>query len=204
MPQDFARAISACAGEDGEFKMDRWGDQGIPEMAPLWLLKCLPNMPACHLAILNDLRGPNNTITTRDVAFGMAVAEACRTIRSGDADAVLVGATGSTLTPLGRMHAQMEHEATHERMLARPHLCRATIRHPLPQKGPAHSSWRICQSARRRGARIYGEILSSASASCVGHDGAAACGTSLANAMRESLRRADLSPSSVGHIHTAS
>ncbi len=32
-------------------------------MSPLWLLKYLPNMPASHLAIYNDFRGPNNSLT---------------------------------------------------------------------------------------------------------------------------------------------
>lgn len=54
-------------------------------------------MPACHLAILNDLRGPGNAITQRDVAANMAIAEACRIIKDGDAEAMLVGATGTIL-----------------------------------------------------------------------------------------------------------
>ena len=62
MAEDFQAGVQACSGDNG-FNSDRWGQDGIPEVAPLWLLKCLPNMPACHLAILNDLRGPGNTIT---------------------------------------------------------------------------------------------------------------------------------------------
>ena len=37
-------------------------------MSPLWLLKYLPNMPASHVAIYNDLRGPNNSLTLREAA----------------------------------------------------------------------------------------------------------------------------------------
>ena len=34
----------------------------------MWLLKYLPNMPASHLAIYNDFRGPNNSLTMREAA----------------------------------------------------------------------------------------------------------------------------------------
>ena len=36
--------------------------QAMGEMYPLWMLKYLPNMPACHIGIRYDARGPNNTI----------------------------------------------------------------------------------------------------------------------------------------------
>ena len=96
------QGVQACTDGSGGFDSERWGQDGIPEVAPLWLLKCLPNMPACHLAILNDLRGPGNTITQRDVSANMAIAEACRIIKDGDAEAMLVGATGTTLSSLDR------------------------------------------------------------------------------------------------------
>ena len=36
---------------------------GMDKMPPLWLLKYLPNMPASHIAIYNDMRGHSNSIT---------------------------------------------------------------------------------------------------------------------------------------------
>ena len=35
--------------------VEQWAEQGLPKVAPLWLLKYLPNMPASHIAIFNDL-----------------------------------------------------------------------------------------------------------------------------------------------------
>ena len=47
-------------------------------MFPLWMLKYLPNMPACHMAIAQDARGPNNTIVLGEVSSLLAMAEGVR------------------------------------------------------------------------------------------------------------------------------
>src|SRR3954453_16127536 len=54
--------MATCAPA-GQFEFERWGKEGLSDMAPLWMLKYLPNMPASHIAIYNDLRGPNNSLT---------------------------------------------------------------------------------------------------------------------------------------------
>ncbi len=200
MPADFLSGVLACRNGNGEFDFDQWGARGLDEVDPLWLLKCLPNMPACHLAIINDLRGPGNTITQRDVAFNMAVAEACRVIKDDDADAVLVGATGTTLTTFNRMHAWLEQEVADDGDgVCRP-FDRRRIR-PAPAEGAGALILEDLNAALRRGARIYGEVLSASATAGVGHDGASACGRALASAIRQCLRRADLMPEAVGHVH---
>ena len=45
-----------------------WGAGAMSDLYPLWMLKYLPNMVACHIAITEDARGPNNTITLDEVA----------------------------------------------------------------------------------------------------------------------------------------
>ena len=199
MPDDFLGGIKACSSADGHFDVDRWGEDGIEEVAPLWLLKCLPNMPACHLAILNDLRGPGNTITQRDVSANMAVAEACRSIRSDAADAVLVGATGTTLTTFNRLHARYEDEISECDGVCRPFDKRRTG--SVPGEGAGAIVLEEMHCAVRRGARIYGEVLGAASASAVGLDRMAACRTATASAMRQTLLRSGQSAATVGHIH---
>jgi 3-oxoacyl-[acyl-carrier-protein] synthase II len=201
MPEDFQAGVQACSDSSGEFHSDRWGQDGIPEVAPLWLLKCLPNMPACHLAILNDLQGPGNTITQRDVAGNMAIAEACRIIKDGDADAMVVGATGTTLTSSASRHATAEDS---EFIDSENDVCRPFDRRrqgSVPGEGAGVIVLEEMHSALQRGAPIYGEILGAASASCSGHDRAIACKNGLVNAMRQALQRAGLDPEGLGHIH---
>ncbi len=56
-PEDFADGVQACLDENGEYHLNRWPLYGMDKLNPLWLLKYLPNMPASHVAIYNDLRG---------------------------------------------------------------------------------------------------------------------------------------------------
>ncbi len=110
LPEDFSAAINRCRTEDGKFDYARWGTDGMAEVTPLWLLKYLPNMPASHVAIYNDLRGPNNSITHREAAANLAVAEAFRTITRGSADIMAAGATGTRVHPMKAVHAAQTEE----------------------------------------------------------------------------------------------
>ena len=80
-----------------DFDIHRWSREAMGEMYPLWMLKYLPNMPACHIGIRYDARGPNNTISLGDVSSLLAVAEAADVIRRDQADVMIVGGTGSRL-----------------------------------------------------------------------------------------------------------
>lgn len=75
-----------------QFSLDVYGREGLERVTPLWLLKYLPNMLACHLSILHDLQGPSNTITCAEAAGHLAISEAAQTIQRGDSDQALAGA----------------------------------------------------------------------------------------------------------------
>jgi 3-oxoacyl-[acyl-carrier-protein] synthase II len=77
-----------------------WPQTGRPQVNPLWLLKYLPNMPASHVAIYNDLRGPSNSVTIREASSAASIVEAVSAIRRGAADVMIAGATGSRMEPL--------------------------------------------------------------------------------------------------------
>ena len=66
------------------------GRAGLGRIPPLWMLKYLPNMLACHVSILHNAQGPNNTITESDVASLLALGEAYRILRRDQADFFLV------------------------------------------------------------------------------------------------------------------
>lgn len=95
---DVIPAVQACV-EDGVLDTDYWGTRFGREIFPLWMLKNLPNMPACHVGIAIDARGPNNTIAQEEVGGLLAIYEACGTIARGCADVMLVGGVGSRVTP---------------------------------------------------------------------------------------------------------
>jgi 3-oxoacyl-[acyl-carrier-protein] synthase II len=85
---------------NGSFDYHRWGPTMMTELFPLWMLKYLPNMPACHIGIGQDARGPNNSITMGDVSSLSAFAEAVHVLERGQADAMIAGGVGARLHPV--------------------------------------------------------------------------------------------------------
>src|SRR5436190_31081 len=79
----------------GEFDFSQWGDFAFKDLFPLWMLKYLPNMAACHISIAHDARGPNNSIVEGGASSLLAISEAAAAIERGHADAMLAGGSGS-------------------------------------------------------------------------------------------------------------
>ena len=77
LPELADAARASCNCQPGSVDLEKWGDVGIPAIQPLWMLKYLPNMLACHVSILHDARGPNNSVTECDVASLLARARPC-------------------------------------------------------------------------------------------------------------------------------
>jgi len=89
------------AVRDGRFDFQAWGREGMNNLTPLWLLKYLPNMLACHVTIVHAAKGPSNTITCGQASAHLAVGEAARTIARGAADLAFAGGAESKLNPMG-------------------------------------------------------------------------------------------------------
>ena len=82
--EEISPAVAASL-VDGQFDIRKWGAEGIGLVTPLWLLKYLPNMLACHIGIIHDIQGPSNTITCAEAGGHLAIIEATRIIARGDA-----------------------------------------------------------------------------------------------------------------------
>ena len=87
--------------QDGEFSFYQFGQTFPSRMYPLWMLKNLPNMAACHIAIAQDARGPNNTIVLGEAGSLLALDEAARVIQRDAADVMIVGGTGTRIEITG-------------------------------------------------------------------------------------------------------
>ncbi len=203
MPEEFSAGINRCRAEDGKFDYDRWATEGMPQLSPLWLLKYLPNMPASHVAIYNDLRGPNNSITHREAAANLAIGEAFRTILRGSADTMVVGATGTRVHPMKTVHAaQSEELATNGQepgKASRPFDKNRTGM--VIGEGAGSIVIEELATAEARGATIYGEIVGHSSSHVADTNYVARRDVALANVLRGSLKQAGMKPAEVGHIH---
>jgi 3-oxoacyl-[acyl-carrier-protein] synthase II len=96
-----AMTTSRNAGAADVLDLKQWGQNGMNQLTPLWLLKYLPNMLACHVTIIHGLKGPSNTLTCADASSHLAIGEAFRTIQRGDADLAICGGAESKINPMG-------------------------------------------------------------------------------------------------------
>jgi 3-oxoacyl-[acyl-carrier-protein] synthase II len=97
---ELTAAMNVARGGD-KLDLSKWGGEGMQQLTPLWLLKYLPNMLACHVTIIHGLMGPSNTITCADASSHLAIGEAFRTIQRGDADRAICGGADSRVNPMG-------------------------------------------------------------------------------------------------------
>lgn len=159
--EELGVGIRASLDETGRFEMPRFGREGIRAMFPLWLLKYLPNMPACHLTLVHGLKGPNNTIMTSSAGGLQALGEAARVIEREDAEVMLAGATDSKLNPVGLSRlfllGILSKEEGEPAQAYRPfdrNRCGMVV-----GEGAGIFVLEEREHALKRGARIYGEIL---------------------------------------------
>ncbi len=199
---EFTDGILQCVGEDGRFDFSKWPVDGMAKMSPLWLLKYLPNMPASHIAIYNDLRGPNNSLTLREAVANVAVGEAYQTILGGRADAMLAGATGTRLHPLKMIHV-VQHEE-----LAADGCEPTTASRPFDRdrtgmvlgEGAGAIVLEELDRATARGATIYAEVLGASSSAAVGPGLEAQRRQAMTTVLRCLLRATGLEADRVGHV----
>ncbi len=96
-PLELSEAFADSVNSAGKFDPSEFGNSAMRHITPLWLLKYLPNMPACHYSIVLNAHGPNNTLTLGDASGAAALIEACGYLKRGIADFLVVSASGTRL-----------------------------------------------------------------------------------------------------------
>lgn len=191
-----ARVSANC--QPGMVDLEKWGTQGLENIQPLWMLKYLPNMPACHISILHDAQGPNNSITESDVASLLALGEAYRILGRDEADFFLVGGAESKLNPVSLVR-QCLFESLSYRNEAPESACRPFDRRRDGQvlgEGAGVFVLEDREHARKRGARIYAEVVGFGAAFDRDQSG-----PGLARAVRAALAEAGIGPEDIDHIN---
>jgi 3-oxoacyl-[acyl-carrier-protein] synthase II len=192
-----AAKVSTSA-QPGFVDLVKWGDQGIPTIPPLWMLKYLPNMLASQVAILHNAQGPNNSITEGEVAGLLALGESYRILQRDQADFFLVGGADSKLNPLS-MVRQCLFGALSRRNEAPEKACRPFDRRrdgTVVGEGAGALVLEELEHARRRGARITAEVVGFGSAF-----DRSPTGKGLARAIRCALNDAGITPEDLDHIN---
>lgn len=186
------------------FDYKHWGTHAMGSMPPLWMLKYLPNMPACHISILYDLQGPNNSITQSETASTLAIGEATRIIARGAADLMLTGGCDSKIHPLLMIRFGLL-QLSSLRNDAPAQACRpfdADRDGIVPAEGAGVVILEELEHAKRRGATIYGEVIGfGAGCDAASAERAESSGDGLKIAIQAALRDAKLKPSDIGYYN---
>ncbi len=173
-PEEFSKAMGECLTENHKFDFSKWAEHGLPKVEPLWLLKYLPNMPASHVAIYNDLRGPSNSLTMREAGANLSVAEAATIIKRGSADKMLAGSTGSRIHLLRTIHIVLQEQLADRHTAAADgdpkKACRpfdADRNGMVLGEGAGVLILETLEDAEQRNAKIFGEVVGYGSSSAV-------------------------------------
>lgn len=198
---ELAGALSTAAGWDRQFDLKKWGAEGMTNLTPLWLLKFLPNMLACHVTIVHDAQAPSNTITCGEASSHLAIGEAFRTVARGDADVCICGGAESKMNPMavarqilcGRTNSKDNNSPeTASRPFAREQ------RGVVPAEGGGLVILEALEHAQVRRATIYAELVGFGAASNIqSWSEPASDGRPLELAMRKSISDAGISTSQI-------
>ncbi len=203
LPDEFTAGIKACLDQQGKFQFSQWGEVGRPQVEPLWLLKYLPNMPASHVAIYNDLRGPSNSVTVREASSNLSIAEAATTIGRGAADVMVAGATGTRVHAVRTIHVCLQEQVApgsdDPERDARPFDCDRTGL--VIGEGAGTVIVEALDHATARGAPLYGEIVGYGSSCAANRAGQADFERALHHVIGQALSTAEMQPGEIGHIH---
>jgi 3-oxoacyl-[acyl-carrier-protein] synthase II len=214
---ELTMAMATARAEGGgrpAVDLKKWGNApegggGMNNLTPLWLLKYLPNMLACHVTIIHGAEGPSNTITCAEASGLLSIGESVRVIERGDADLCF---TGGAEAPINHMR-----------------LLRMDLAGRLAETGEASDGSRVVRpydpgspggllgegggilileesaGATARGARIYAEITGYGAAhgtpGLIGIDPADPHGADgLQYAMENALQDAGLAPGDIDAV----
>jgi 3-oxoacyl-[acyl-carrier-protein] synthase II len=196
--RDMAAAAHACANGRASVDLEKWGEVGIPLIPPMWMLTHVPNMMACHVSILQNAQGPNNTITQSDLAGLLALGEAYRKINHDKADLFLTGGADTKLVSIGFVRhclfGALSRRNDEPHKACRPFdRCRDGL---VLGEGAGVFVLEELEHARRRGASIYGEIMGFRAAFDRGRSG-----QGLVRAIRGALGEAGISPRDIDHVN---
>ena len=199
---ELAEALYA-GSVDGQFSMARWGAEGMNNLTPLWLLKFLPNMLACHVTIVHDAQGPSNTITCGEASSHLAIGEAFRTIARGVADVCICGGAESKDNPMALIR-----QCLGRRLSTRNDAPQGACR-PFGQErdgtviseGSGLVILEALDHALARGARIYAELVGFGASNDAFHPAQPSRphpeGRGIALAIGKALRDARLGPEAI-------
>ncbi len=179
-------------------------EKGPTKVSPYFVPMMIGNMASAHVSMKYRLRGPSSNIVTACATSNYAIGEAAEWIKRGDADYVLAGGVEATLIPLAVVgFANMKALSTRNDQPEKASRPFDKDRDGFVMgEGGVVLLLEDYDKAKKRGAKIYSEILSIGYSSDAYHItapdpdgwGQKAC-------MTNAMRKAGIEPKDIGYIN---
>ena len=205
---ELTAALATSRKADGSFDIGAWGATGMQNLTPLWMLKYLPNMLACHVTICHDCQGPSNTITCGEASALLSIGESMRVIGRGAADACLSGGAESKVNLMALLRQQFAGRLAKAAAgddpskVVRPFAKDATG--GVAGEGGGILVLEAAETAAARGAAVMAELagFGASQSFCADTVGADPCrdGQGIADAMQVALADAGMKPDEIDAV----
>jgi 3-oxoacyl-[acyl-carrier-protein] synthase II len=179
-------------------------ESGHRRISPFFIPMLITNLAAGQISIRFGARGPNSCVTTACAAGTHSIGDAFKLIQRGDADAMIAGGSEAAITPLtlagfANMKAlSSRNDAPHK--ASRPFDAQRDGF--VIAEGSGLVVLEDLESAHRRGARIYAEIIGYGMTADAYHMTAPDPeGRGVVNCMRMALRDAGITPDAIDYIN---
>ena len=187
-----------------EEQHDVYRQRGPSKISPFFIPMFISDIAAGIVSMQFGAKGPNYATVSACATSAHAIGDAFRTIQYGDADVMITGGTEATVTPMAvggfaNMKALSERNDSPETASRPFDMTRDGF---VMGEGGAVLILEELEHAKRRGARIYSEIVGYGATGDAYHLTAPAPnGEGAQRAMKRALRDANLAPADVQYIN---
>ncbi|MCC3859971.1 beta-ketoacyl-ACP synthase II [Pseudemcibacter aquimaris] len=179
--------------------------RGVRRVSPHFIPRCLINLVAGNVSIRHGLKGPNHSVVTACASGTHAIGDAARLIALDDADVMVAGGAEAAICRVGVAgFNQLKALSTH--FNDEPH--RASRPYDRDRdgfvigEGAGMLILEEYEHAKKRGAKIYGEIVGYGLSGDGHHVTAPAPdGNGGYRAMEAAMKRSGLTPSDIGYVN---
>ena len=186
-----------------EREYDRLKEKGPGRVGPMLVPLIISNMAAGNLSIAYGLKGKSLNVVTACATGTHSIGEAYRTIQYGDADVMVAGGTESSITPIGIAGFSALTALSFSEDPQRASIPFDKDRNGFVMgEGSAVVVLEELEHAKRRGAKIYAELIGYGCSSDAYHiTSPAEDGSGAATAMLNALKDGGVAPEKLSYIN---
>ena len=186
-----------------EREYDRLKEKGPGRVGPMLVPLMISNMAAGNVSIAYGLKGKSLNVVTACATGTHSIGEAYRTIQYGDADVMVAGGTESSITPIGIAGFSALTALSFSEDPQRASIPFDKDRNGFVMgEGSAVVVLEELEHAKRRGAKIYAELIGYGFSSDAYHiTSPAEDGSGAATAMLNALKDGGVAPEKLSYIN---